>query len=501
MLKRKRGEPGLEDSIAKWRKELARGMKLAKGFERQRLNKRVHEADAGKAARLEKEILVLKSLDLQQTAHTHLCSSLLRIKRIAESPNLPADIKPVPKPELSEEEKAALHNVTSALYKRKQVTDVIDKAIKGTCIALGVPVPEKGGKSKTNKKAAITKQPKAENGGQVDGGEDPDPDSLGDDESDDAEEPQFEGPLLLKRKVEKTVGEDDLESSLDSDASESSEFRGFPDSDAEEKMFSKYDGLVGGSSDDDESDENDEEGETDNDESDHADNRAKSFQQLALDDISLSSEPSEDSDSSEDETLAPPTKKSKKVQAVKPVSFNTGNSTFLPSLMGGYVSGSESASDVDVAPQRKNRRGQRARQAIWDKKFGEKAVHHQKEKDSRNSGWDMKRGAVEGDGASKPWKKGIQNPFEKNNVHPDRQQQMHGHGGRQDKGRGPRDAQGGRQSRQHDRSIGPQADKPKPRPPPTRDDTGPLHPSWAAAKKSKEGNQKVEFQGKKVTFD
>ena len=60
MPKRKRGEPSLEENLAKWRKELARGLKLAKGFERQRLSKRLRDADAQKAARLEKEILVLK---------------------------------------------------------------------------------------------------------------------------------------------------------------------------------------------------------------------------------------------------------------------------------------------------------------------------------------------------------------------------------------------------------------------------------------------------------
>lgn len=60
MPKRKRGEPSLEDNLAKWRKELVRGLKAAKGFERQRLSKRLREADPEKTARLEKEVLVLK---------------------------------------------------------------------------------------------------------------------------------------------------------------------------------------------------------------------------------------------------------------------------------------------------------------------------------------------------------------------------------------------------------------------------------------------------------
>ncbi|KAI0441427.1 Bud-site selection protein [Xylaria telfairii] len=489
MPKRKRGEPSLEDNLAKWRKELMRGLKAAKGFERQRLSKRLREADPEKTARLEKEVLVLKSLDLHQAAHAHLCSSLLKIKGVAESPKLPADIKPVPKPELSEEERAALHNVTSALCNRKQIKDIIEEAIMGTCIALRVPMPEKKNKGKGKEKPAATKNPRAGKEDQADAREDLN--SPADDESEDAEEPEFEGPLLLKRKVEKTEDEEGLESGAGSETSDSPEFEGFSDSEAEENMFSKYDGLVGGSSDE------------DDDESDRADSRSGSLRKLALDDISLSSEASDDSDDSEDEALAPPTKKVK-AKTVKPVSFDTGNSTFLPSLMGGYISGSESASDVDIAPPtRKNRRGQRARQAIWDKKYGEKAKHHQKEKDPRNMGWDMKRGAVDVDGDSaKPWKKGIQNPFEKNNIHPDRQRQMQRDSDRQAYGKGSRDTHERRPPRQQDSSSRTfQAEKPKPRPPPTRDDTGPLHPSWAAAKKAKEGVQKVEFQGKKVTFD
>jgi hypothetical protein len=60
MPKRKRGEAGLEEKLAKWKKELVRALKLAKGFERQRLSKRLRDADPGKKARLEREVLVLK---------------------------------------------------------------------------------------------------------------------------------------------------------------------------------------------------------------------------------------------------------------------------------------------------------------------------------------------------------------------------------------------------------------------------------------------------------
>ncbi len=161
---------------------------------------------------------------------------------------------------------------------------------------------------------------------------------------------------------------------------------------------------------------------------------------------------------------SPPAKKAATKKAPKPL--KTTDSTFLPTLMGGYISGSESASDVDVAPERRNRRGQRARQQIWEKKFGEKAKHLVEPK-TRDSGWDLKRGAVGGD--SKPWKRGVRNPLLDKS-----------------KGTGANETRLGKEP-------------PAPR---TRDDTGPLHPSWEAKKRAKEKEQQTAaYEGKRITFD
>ncbi|KAI1490301.1 Bud-site selection protein [Biscogniauxia mediterranea] len=526
MPKRKRGEPSLDEKLAQWRKELVRGLKTAKGFERQRLSKRIREADAEKTARLEREVAVLKSLDLHQAANAHLCSSLLKIKGVAESPKLPADVKPVAKPTgLTDEEKAALHNVTSALCNRKQVKDVIEEAVMGTCIALRVPMPEKGkGKAKgkdlekrddqdaenttkDKKKKTGSRGGRAEKEEQAD---DRDGISVGGtkDQDLDEEDTGFDEPILLKRQLEGDY--DGLESAGEgSDASESPEFNGFSDSDAEERAFARYDDFVGGSSSSDEGEEESDD-EDASDEDDLVDSRTKSIRKLALDDISLSSggsgsnQSADESSDSEDDAISPPPKKARSSSSKD---TRSGTSAFLPSLMGGYISGSESASDVDVAPARKNRRGQRARQAIWEKKYGDKAKHHQKKatEDSRNQGWDMKRGAVGGDdndgsGGSKPWKKGIQNPFEKQHVHPQRQQRMN----QPDKDKVAKEPnrQQRRQESGQSKSQQPPPSLPKPKPIPNkRDDTGPLHPSWAAAKKAKEEATKVAFQGRKVTFD
>lgn len=179
------------------------------------------------------------------------------------------------------------------------------------------------------------------------------------------------------------------------------------------------------------------------------------------------SESESDSDVS---AISPPPKASRKDPKKEDQIRRQGG--MLPSLMGGYISGSESdASDIDVAPAgRKNRRGQRARQAIWEKKFKDKAKHINQEKAGRDSGWDLKRGAVDGSDRT-PWKKGIKTPFE-------------------------RRPEGRRDEQEH------AAPEPRrPRPPTKKDDEGPLHPSWEARKKAKEAQQTAAFQGKKITFD
>lgn len=179
------------------------------------------------------------------------------------------------------------------------------------------------------------------------------------------------------------------------------------------------------------------------------------------------SESESDSDVS---AISPPPKASRKDSKKEDQMRMQGG--MLPSLMGGYISGSESdASDIDVAPAgRKNRRGQRARQAIWEKKFKEKAKHLKQEKAGRDSGWNLKRGAVDG-GERTPWKKGIKTPF----------------------GRKPDD--------RHDEQEHAVPEPRRPRPPTKKDDEGPLHPSWEARKKAKEAQQTAAFQGKKITFD
>lgn len=141
--------------------------------------------------------------------------------------------------------------------------------------------------------------------------------------------------------------------------------------------------------------------------------------------------------------------------------------SFIPSLtMGGYVSGSGSdIEEVDAAPKR-NRRGQRARQQIWEQKYGPKAKHLQKQ--DRNSGWDKKRGAVEG----------------------------HGRGGNE-RGRQRARLNDGDASAGNAKFSSKTTESKQ-----TNAQDGPIHPSWEAAKKAKERREApVAFKGTKITFD
>ncbi|KAJ7288358.1 BUD22-domain-containing protein [Mycena rebaudengoi] len=80
----------------------------------------------------------------------------------------------------------------------------------------------------------------------------------------------------------------------------------------------------------------------------------------------------------------PPTTASAPATKLKP--SKQAESTFLPSLSVGFVRGGSADSDFEddgdakaFIDPRKNRRGQRARQAIWEKKYGRNANHKKKE--------------------------------------------------------------------------------------------------------------------------
>ncbi|KAL5604363.1 hypothetical protein BROUX41_002335 [Berkeleyomyces rouxiae] len=480
MVKRKRETLTIEAALSKARQGFFKAIKTAKGFERQRLAKRLREPGVTpeKKQRLEMEVTTLKSLDLDQTATAHLYSVLNRIPTIAQHPELPEFVRRgVPKPDITADQKAALHTVTSSLFSRPNVRQVVDSTLEEVCMVLDVQQPEK--KRSRSRKADFAQADDTEKAptGQLEtapkAAESPvenrklsakeqrdemrrkllegiNMDAIsGDDDDEEGED------------LEEFSGFSDDESGEESNEDEDVQGEGDIDSDAQEAAISKMDALLGGSDSSDESDSPRK--------AHSAASRKASAKTIRVRDISVSLSPegsSESESESEDNTLRSKATLKSQAKAKAKGAKSTADSTFLPSLMGGYVSGSESeASDLDIAPARKNRLGQRQRQAIWEKRFGDKAKHRQadaKKQSGKDASWDAKRGAVFDGG--KPWKKGV-DPFTKTEAKSDKPKKIeNGNGG-----------------------------------------TGALHPSWEARKKAQEQKQKIKINGapaaKKITFD
>ena len=379
-----------------------------------------------------KLIIFLQTLDVSKLAEEHLRKTIARVKSVsAHATTLPKSVR---EGDNQVHSKEAL-NVLARLYKAQAVKNTMDHLIDDLKTILGVaPIATKDVSKDDGKK---------ENGrvGARAG--------------------------LDKKKVKAPV----KESSEDEEAedTEEVEFSGFESDD-----LAAFESRLAGPSSDEESGAEDSSTES-----------ARIYPPSITSSVS-GSEPESDSDGisisdaasvsglDSDSDSEPPVSSKLKAKAAVPLTEKPAKSTFIPSLtMGGYMSGSESeASDLDelVAP-RKNRRGQRARQAIWEKKFGESAKHLSKKKDDRNKGWDPKRGAQLDDER----------------------------GARRGKGRDAKNgtgSKGGRGPRESGANAEPVAKKKT-----KRDDTGPLHPSWAAAKAAKEKKLSAVPMGKKVVFD
>lgn len=144
----------------------------------------------------------------------------------------------------------------------------------------------------------------------------------------------------------------------------------------------------------------------------------------------------------------------------------------LPELATGYISGGSDDENFNVdndrvvkqaTSQRKNRRGQRARQKIWEKKFGKQAKHRQKEIAEVEN--DRKRRQLE---------------FEERELK--RQQRA-------------KEAMENAPSGSNLTPIGNRKDAQ------AHAATKEEHPSWIAKKQAEEKLKNVKFTGKKITFD
>ncbi|RHZ47701.1 BUD22 family protein [Aspergillus thermomutatus] len=427
---------------------LSRALKTARAFERQKLGRREKTAKSeGKPealARIEEEIKVIKTLNFQSTAEKYLFKQLVKTKRIAESPVF---LKFRERKNISTEgpRSTAEANVTARLYKSNPVKNVFPGIMDGIRQLLGLENAPAGKKSAPEQKKGFTEQRKSES-------KEPEP------ASDGRSEAESESDAANRKVASKSTARSAKLASEDADGGE--EGSDIDMDDAESIDYSHFDArLAPGSG-------SDSEGESDAEEASNSDdsNHPAHYSDISR---SISRSPSPEQ----------PTKKSKKASSTPATS-----TTFLPSLtMGGYFSGSESEPEdlegVAGPPRRKNRMGQQARRALWEKKYGSGANHIKKQKENerknRDSGWDTRRGAT--DGSEGP-----------------RGKRGHGQG------------RGGDGFRQRDGNFA--GDRPQRGPPGgfnknnVKDDK-PLHPSWEAARKAKEQKSMAAFQGKKVTFD
>ncbi|KAL1853346.1 hypothetical protein Plec18170_005343 [Paecilomyces lecythidis] len=415
---------------------LFRALKTARGVERQKMGRRQKtaqkEKNEGALARLQEEVQVLKTLDLEITAQKYLFKQLAKTKRIAESPAF-IRFKEAKQLSLEGPKSNAESNVIARLFKSTPIKNVMPGIMDGFRALLGVDAAPsakstKDSKEKDREQKTEAKAPKSRADGQWN------------EES--------------EKSSDEEAGADDVSMA-----------------DIQSDDFAQFDSRLAASSDESESegasgDDGDGDISMDDSKKNHYDHAA---------DLSLSPTPS---DSESESPSATSVKASKKASAT--TKGTVKDTTFLPSLMmGGYWSGSESGDEpaADEPPRRKNRMGQQARRALWEKKYGSGANHVRKEqekkKNSRDSGWDVRKGAMDPDADGRK-------KFGKGRSGPGAGRPAHRTGDR-----GASSYHNGRSSFQEKK---PQDDKP-------------LHPSWEAKKRAKEQAAQVSFQGKKITFD
>lgn len=155
----------------------------------------------------------------------------------------------------------------------------------------------------------------------------------------------------------------------------------------------------------------------------------------------------------------------------------------LPEMATGYFSGGESDSDVDndevvkkVTTQRKNRRGQRARQKIWEQKYGKQAKHVQEEKQRYHNEREQKQKEFEERQRRREEKAklAMENAPSGSNVLPLGERKKRAPGSSDD-------------------ATTSTASAPAP--------VEKVHPSWEAKRLAEEKQKNVKFTGKKITFD
>ncbi|GAA5933620.1 hypothetical protein JCM3775_003754 [Rhodotorula graminis] len=337
-----------------------KAVKKAKTFELQKLTRKLKQTrepkegaqvDAALLADLEAQLAALKTLDLDPIPTHLLTTRLSKLHSLRASPLLPVLLATLPAPKSPWAEldpHSAPSKARNRVLAHKAIGDSWDEVSRAVRKRLGEDVDAKGAGNKVEMKKGITMDPGRQAaieaaflGGEA-GGE-------GEDKEGAAASSEDEGPAAGLSDDEGPVA-------------------GSEDEDDEDEIRRELAALEEGVG---------SEGEWSGSDSDDDDDFA------AAPSTSTSTKPLKRRQPSLSPSPPPAAKKARALAPSKPIT----SSSFLPSLNAGYVSYSDSdgedakwvkdaeREDRKEAGGRKNRRGQRARQAIWEKKYGTAANH------------------------------------------------------------------------------------------------------------------------------
>ncbi|KAF8469066.1 Bud-site selection protein [Kalaharituber pfeilii] len=537
----------VEQKVHYTKRLVARALKTGKGFERQRIGKKLKAAREGKGGgggegtvrKLEVELEILKELDLSELASAHVLKAVNKQKQISMSPFFPPSCKLASTKsdangamkedgkEKEEEEKdkapraTARNNVIAMLYNTNPVKEAMKQVLE---MIRELVVPGDGaGKTKREDKGeggrGGEEEGKEKNNGSGESDEEEEEDGseteasewngIKDDDtggendiSSEEEKATKKAPGKLSiRTIDPSRGTDDEwsgeedEGDFDISDEEEEEGKGNDEEDAEEEeedkevgedvdlseaeILKKLDKFIAPGSDEEDGDDNKDGSSAESDSESETPKlplktKKPEGKEKSKTEPSSTSKPKLKSKSKSKSKSPSPSPSPAPPSLSKTASTKTANafrrpttSTFLPTLMTGYISGSDSDDhgysklSKNKQSERKNRMGQQARRALAEKKFGEKA-RHIKTRDTgemgrgRGPGGDKSRG---GDGiwGDKGWDRG-------------------------GVGRGRGDG-GVERKRDNDKL------------------NGPLHPSWEAKRKEKEAKASLKFEGKRVKFE
>ncbi|KAK6539044.1 hypothetical protein TWF694_010590 [Orbilia ellipsospora] len=405
----------IEQKIHHHRILLKRALKTAKGFEQQKLGKRIKSARKGRippskgkdgkdgkdeVERLDKELEELKNVDLQELATTYLNKTLLKNRQLSTSKYFPSSVVK----EAEEHSKLPVPTgPTANVCARLLNANPVKEAVKEILGNLGRLLGAEGGEETTAQTKEAKSKERTESKPVMHGKSEHTPkDSSSDDDSESESEEadilddndEVVHPSMLKNLATKYLQSGGAVSSEDDEEDE------------------ELDERIAWSSADDDNDSDDVSGQED----DRPRGRSMSITPIPEDELrameaaeneNLDIPLCEDEDEAETDDNTPslpskkpqPKKQSQKQALPLPPSGPITASSFLPTLMTGYISGSDSDASSTSSTRgnkkkktgppakkaRKNRMGQQARRALAEKKYGTSANHVKKAKEEKEA--------------------------------------------------------------------------------------------------------------------